>query len=82
MRKMIVSSIRVWCVALTVIALTISGAAQSRDRAQTPDKYKWNLTELYAERRRVAFGEGETFRGPAEAAAIPGESGLVGHHTR
>jgi oligoendopeptidase F len=48
MRKMIVSSIRVWCVAITVTALTISGTAQSRDRAQTPDKYKWNLTELYA----------------------------------
>jgi oligoendopeptidase F len=48
MRKMIVSSIRVWCVAIAVAALTISGAAQSRDRAQTPDKYKWNLAELYA----------------------------------
>jgi oligoendopeptidase F len=47
MRKLITSSIRVWCVAITLVALTISGVAQSRDRAQTPDKYKWNLAELY-----------------------------------
>jgi oligoendopeptidase F len=48
MRKMMASSIRVWCVAIALTALTISGAAQSRDRGQTPDKYKWNLAELYA----------------------------------
>jgi oligoendopeptidase F len=48
MRKLMTSSIRVWCVAIALVALTISGVAQSRDRAQTPDKYKWDLAELYA----------------------------------
>jgi oligoendopeptidase F len=39
MRKMIL--------ALALIALTVSAGAQTRDRAQTPDKYKWNLAEIY-----------------------------------
>src|SRR6266436_1777776 len=32
---------------LALIALTITAGAQSRDRSQTPDKYKWNLAEIY-----------------------------------
>src|SRR3954452_15434538 len=28
-------------------ALTLTAGAQSRDRSQTPDKFKWNLAELY-----------------------------------
>jgi oligoendopeptidase F len=39
MRKMIL--------ALALIACTVTAGAQSRDRAQTPDKYKWNLAEIY-----------------------------------
>jgi oligoendopeptidase F len=34
--------------ALALIACTVTAGAQSRDRAQTPDKYKWNLAEIYA----------------------------------
>ena len=30
-----------------LIATTISIGAQSRDRSQTPDKFKWNLAEIY-----------------------------------
>jgi oligoendopeptidase F len=41
-------SIRTLSLSIAIVALTISGAAQSRDRAQTPEKYKWNLAELYA----------------------------------
>src|SRR3954469_2727180 len=33
--------------ALVLAALTISAGAQSRDRSQTPDKFKWNLAEIY-----------------------------------
>jgi oligoendopeptidase F len=33
--------------ALALAALTITVGAQSRDRSQTPDKYKWNLAEIY-----------------------------------
>src|SRR3954463_5626082 len=33
--------------ALALAALTISAGAQSRDRSQTPDKFKWNLAEIY-----------------------------------
>ena len=47
MGKTIASSSRPIALTLTLIALTITAAAQSRDRAQTPDKYKWNLAEIY-----------------------------------
>jgi oligoendopeptidase F len=29
------------------VALTLAATAQERDRAQIPEKYKWNLTDLY-----------------------------------
>ena len=47
MGKTIASSSRPIALTLTLIALTITAAAQSRDRAQTPDKNKWNLAEIY-----------------------------------
>jgi oligoendopeptidase F len=48
MRKMIASFSRPIALILALIALTITTAgAQSRDRAQTPDKFKWNLAEIY-----------------------------------
>ena len=47
MRTMFVSSSRPIALALALIALTITAGAQSRDRSQTPDKYKWNLAEIY-----------------------------------
>jgi oligoendopeptidase F len=34
-------------IALALIALTVTAGAQSRDRSQTPDKFKWNLAEIY-----------------------------------
>jgi oligoendopeptidase F len=34
-------------VVLALIALTATAAAQTRDRSQTPDRYKWNLSEIY-----------------------------------
>jgi oligoendopeptidase F len=47
MRTMTVSSSRPIALALALVALTITAGAQSRDRAQTPDKFKWNLAEIY-----------------------------------
>jgi oligoendopeptidase F len=32
---------------LALIGLTVTAGAQSRDRSQTPDKYKWNLADIY-----------------------------------
>ena len=32
---------------VALIALTITAGAQSRDRSQTPDTFKWNLAEIY-----------------------------------
>lgn len=29
-----------------LLALTLAGLAQERDRGKTPDKYKWNLDDL------------------------------------
>src|SRR5580704_10059614 len=34
-------------VATALAALTLSGLAQERDRSKIPDKYKWNLADLY-----------------------------------
>jgi len=48
MRTLRTSTIHPLCVALVLVALTIAAGAQSRDRSQTPDKYKWNLTDLYS----------------------------------
>src|SRR5215471_18766331 len=33
--------------AVTFLALTLSLVAQERDRSATPDKYKWNLADIY-----------------------------------
>jgi oligoendopeptidase F len=34
-------------VCLVLSALTLAGAAQERDRARIPDRYKWNLANIY-----------------------------------
>jgi oligoendopeptidase F len=47
MRTLRTLTIRPLGVALVLTTLTIAAGAQSRDRSQTPDKYKWNLTDLY-----------------------------------
>src|SRR5258706_7597762 len=38
---------RVWIAAAAIALLTITTGAQERDRANTPDQYKWNLADLY-----------------------------------
>jgi oligoendopeptidase F len=38
---------RLLLTALAIAALTLTLVAQARDRAKIPDKYKWNLTEIY-----------------------------------
>jgi len=47
MRKMLSTWRRPLWLALALIALTITAGAQSRDRTKTPDKYTWNLAEIY-----------------------------------
>ena len=47
MRTLKTSTIRSLCVALVLTALTIGAGAQSRDRSKIPDKYKWNLADIY-----------------------------------
>jgi oligoendopeptidase F len=47
MRTMPTAIPRPLALTLALIALTITAGAQSRDRSQTPDKYKWNLAEIY-----------------------------------
>jgi oligoendopeptidase F len=32
---------------LVIVALTVAAGAQERDRAKIPDKYKWNLADIY-----------------------------------
>ena len=38
---------RMFVTAAALAALAISAAAQQRDRAQIPDRYKWNLADIY-----------------------------------
>src|SRR3954447_15599699 len=47
MRRMNPFSSRTLVLFVVVAALTITAGAQSRDRSQTPDKFKWNLAEIY-----------------------------------
>jgi oligoendopeptidase F len=47
MRTMIPFPSRTIALVCVVAALTIAAGAQSRDRSQTPDKFKWNLAEIY-----------------------------------
>jgi oligoendopeptidase F len=39
--------IRSLIIVLSLSALTLAGVAQERDRAKIPDKYKWNLADIY-----------------------------------
>src|SRR6266545_790016 len=47
MRTMRTPTIRSLCVVVLLTTLTIAAGGQSRDRSQTPEKYKWDLAELY-----------------------------------
>ncbi len=47
MRKMTPSWRRPLFLTIALVALTITAGAQSRDRSQTPDKYKWDLADIY-----------------------------------
>jgi oligoendopeptidase F len=58
--------------ALAVAALTLNGVAQERDRAQIPEQYKWNLSDIYRtdadwraakDRLQAALPELRQFRG-------------------
>ena len=41
------SPLRQLSTALAVVALSISAAAQERDRAKIPEKFKWDLGDIY-----------------------------------
>jgi oligoendopeptidase F len=47
MRTMTASSSRSISLALALAVLTVTIGAQTRDRSKTPEKFKWNLTEIY-----------------------------------
>ena len=38
---------RTWIASLLLAALAVTATAQERDRSKIPDKYKWNLTDIY-----------------------------------
>src|SRR5688572_25434065 len=41
------STSRIILTVISVVLLTLTGGAQERDRAKIPEKYKWNLTDIY-----------------------------------
>ena len=47
MRTSIRPTLRSALALLLLAALTVAAAAQERDRAKVPDKYKWNLADIY-----------------------------------
>jgi len=47
MRTSIRPTLRSALALLLLAALTVATAAQERDRAKVPDKYKWNLADIY-----------------------------------
>jgi oligoendopeptidase F len=47
MRTMTATSSRSISLALALAVLTVTIGAQTRDRSKTPEKFKWNLTEIY-----------------------------------
>jgi oligoendopeptidase F len=47
MRQLIRTTRRLSAIALAAVMLTVQGSAQERDRAQIPDRYKWNLADIY-----------------------------------
>jgi oligoendopeptidase F len=42
------SKLRLLLIAAALSGLTLAGLAQERDRSKVPDKYKWNLADLYS----------------------------------
>ena len=58
-------------VAVTTVALTLTAIAQERDRAKTPDKYKWNLTDLYRDDAAPAAIRRVAVNGPFLPASAP-----------
>src|SRR3990172_1906796 len=47
MRNMMARLFRPVVMAVALSALALGGAAQERDRSTIPDKYKWNLADIY-----------------------------------
>lgn len=41
------AKIRSWLVILALVSCTAAAMAQERDRAQIPERYKWNLADIY-----------------------------------
>src|SRR5688572_9352772 len=39
--------VRVCAICVTLACVTCAALAQERDRARIPDKYKWNLADIY-----------------------------------
>ncbi|MGH9348207.1 MAG: oligoendopeptidase F [Vicinamibacterales bacterium] len=56
-------------------ALTLAGTAQERDRAKIPDKYKWNLADIYPD---VAAWRAAKAKLQAELPALRGYQGKLG----
>ena len=47
---------------------------QERDRSRIPDRYKWDLTDIYPDGRGVAQRQGGAGRGPAGDACVQGRA--------
>ena len=77
---MTASSSRSISLALALAVLTVTIGAQSSRPLENAEKFKWNLAEIYPNRRGVANGEGHARGGSSEAEAVPGQAHLVGGH--
>ena len=61
-------------------ALTLSGIAQERDRAKIPDKYKWNLSDLYPDDAAWRAAKDKLAAEIAAARRIQGQARQLARH--
>ena len=63
-------------VALVAVLVVLSATvwAQQRDRASVPDKYKWDLTQIYASELGLARREGAAREGHPVGARVQGHA--------
>ena len=72
-----------WCAirsgigSLLIAALAIVASAQERDRSKVPEKYKWNLADIYPDLGGLARGQREGRGGDAEDPRLSGQARRV-----
>ena len=65
-------------IAFAIVLLTLTSIAQERDRAKIPDKYKWNLADIYPTDAAWRAAKDKLQAELPAARAVQGQAGVVG----